>query len=243
MRQRSASKGQMSSKRSYVLPLPAQRSFRRAVLLQIRCRIVKRQLSGRGIPRHSVIHSRVSMASKGKAVWPRYHVQTGHRSWGDSNLWAVFQTPWRAETCSSRESSVWAITSTATSIAGQFQGKFSYKTKTAVQTVYVVNGLRTRVARHYCPQSHSQSRCLNNIQGKQYTTIMPKSQAGSGVDQSDPQSGRTRRFCTSWENQSDSLHDRKPTCPTMAGLRPNLSQEREMWYKLLMTVNVLPVST
>ena len=30
-------------------------------------------------------------------------------------------------------------------VAGQFQGKFSYKTKTAVQTVYVVNGLRTNL--------------------------------------------------------------------------------------------------
>ena len=44
MRQRSASKAQMSSKGGYVLPLQAQRSFQRTVLLQICCRIVKRQL-------------------------------------------------------------------------------------------------------------------------------------------------------------------------------------------------------
>ena len=108
----------MSSERSYVPPLSAQRPLWGSVLLQIRSRIVKWQLSRRGFPRHSVIYvvpSGVSMANKGNAVWPWYCVQVGHRGRGDSCFPGNSSTPREATTSNTWKVTLWSLRKTLTS--------------------------------------------------------------------------------------------------------------------------------
>ena len=83
-------------------------------------------------------------------------------------------------------------------VAGQFQGKFSYMNETAVQTVYVVNGLRTNLLGL---PAITALNIVARVDATSTTTSKgnntPELHPNVEQELSDSQSGRTRCLCTS----------------------------------------------
>ena len=264
MWQRSPSQRQMSSERSYVSPLSAQRPLRGAVLLQIHSRIVKRQLNGRGFPIDIVS----SMSFSQESAWLTKVTLCGHDTAfkldTGAEVTAVSQETHQRlgkPPLQTPEKLLCGPSGQPLPVMGQFLGQLTRKEQVSQQQVCVIKGLKTNLlglpaitALNLAARVDSANCKTNNHQR------FPK--VFGGLENLEEFKTRLKPDTTSctlftsqyipWPLQPMGVQVLEPI-----GVIPKVEesgrygwpdkaqpfQEREMWHDLLMTVNVLAVNT